>query len=86
MEKRWNILNTDQSKVDALQLALKVHPVICKILLQRGIETFDQAKDFFRPQLAELHSPWLMKDMEKAVERIMAAITCKGKNISLWRL
>ena len=41
-----------------------------KYLVQRGIETFEKAKDFFRPQLSDLHDPWLMKDMDKAVERI----------------
>ncbi|MEO7983047.1 MAG: DHH family phosphoesterase, partial [Bacteroidota bacterium] len=74
MEKRWNILSADEEKVNALQQALKIHPVLCKILVQRGIGTFEQAKDFFRPQLTELHSPWLMKDMEKAVSRILTAI------------
>jgi len=75
MEKRWNILAADEEKVNSLQAALKVHPVICKILVQRGIETFDNAKDFFRPQLSSMHSPWLMKDMDKAVDRIVKAIS-----------
>ncbi len=74
MQKRWNILTADKEKVTLLQQSLKVPLVICTILVQRGIETFEQAKDFFRPELAELHSPWLMKDMEKAVNRIITAI------------
>ncbi len=74
MQKRWNILSAEENKVNALQQSLKIHPVLCKILVQRGIETFEQAKDFFRPPLTELHSPWLMKDMEKAVDRVIAAI------------
>ena len=57
-----------------LQESLKVHRVLCKILVQRGIENFEQARNFFRPQLDALHSPWLMKDMDKAVERILFAI------------
>lgn len=73
MQKRWNILTTGKDKVEALQQSLKIHPVLCRILVQRGIETFDQAKEFFRPPLDELHSPWLMKDMDKAVERILTA-------------
>jgi single-stranded-DNA-specific exonuclease len=73
MEKRWNILTGDVQKAQALQAELKVHPVLCKILLQRGIETFEQSRNFFRPSLEKLHSPWLMKDMEKAVERILTA-------------
>ena len=74
MQKRWKILTADEEKVKALHQSLKVHPVLCKIFVQRGIETFEQAKDFFRPELSELHSPWLMKDMEKAVARIITAI------------
>jgi single-stranded-DNA-specific exonuclease len=79
MQKRWNILTADEDKVKSLQQALNVHPVLCKILIQRGIETYDKAKDFFRPQLTDLHSPWLMKDMGKAVERIISAINTNEK-------
>jgi len=74
MKKRWNISIADEEKVKALHQSLKVHPVLCKIFVKRGIETFEQAKKFFRPELTELHSPWLMKDMEKAVARIITAI------------
>ncbi|OSZ80696.1 single-stranded-DNA-specific exonuclease RecJ [Chitinophagaceae bacterium IBVUCB2] len=74
MQKRWKILSPDKEKATALQEALKVHPVLCNILVQRGFDTFEKTKDFFRPQLAALQSPWLMKDMEKAVERISTAI------------
>lgn len=79
MQKRWKILTADQQKVNVLQRSLKIHPVICKILIQRGIETFEQAKDFFRPPLTALHSPWLMKDMDKAVERVTRAVNLKEK-------
>ncbi|HEY6506016.1 MAG TPA: single-stranded-DNA-specific exonuclease RecJ [Chitinophagaceae bacterium] len=79
MEKRWNIVKADEKKVASLQQALNIHPVICKILVRRGIETFELAKDFFRPQLADLHDPWLMKDMDKAVERILLAINNNEK-------
>jgi single-stranded-DNA-specific exonuclease len=78
-KKRWNILITDYSKADKLQLALNVHPVICNILVQRNIDNYELAKSFFRPQLSELHDPWLMKDMDKAVERIIKAINNKEK-------
>lgn len=57
----------------ALQQSLGIHPVICSILVQRGISTFEEARSFFRPQLADLHDPWLMKDMHKAVDRIIQA-------------
>lgn len=77
--KRWNQLTIDREKTEALQQALKVNPVICSILVQRGIDTYDAAKDFFRPQLSDLHDPWLMKDMAKAVERIITAVNSNEK-------
>lgn len=73
-QKRWNILTANEEKVQQLYATLKVHPVLCKILAQRTIDDFDKAKLFFRPQLSDLHDPWLMKDMEKAVTRILQAI------------
>lgn len=79
MSKRWNILTAESTKVNQLHDSLKINPVLCKILVQRGIETFDQAKNFFRPQLDQLHSPWLMKDMDKAVTRILHAISSNEK-------
>lgn len=79
MQKRWKILTADEVIAGTLQQGLKVHPVLCKILTQRGIKTFEQARDFFRPQLTQLHSPWLMKDMEKAVSRIIAAMNADEK-------
>lgn len=74
MQKRWTILKDDEQKTASLHKALNIHPLICKILSQRGIESFEASKDFFRPQLSDLHSPWLMKDMDKAVERVLQAI------------
>jgi single-stranded-DNA-specific exonuclease len=74
MQKRWNILSADEEKVVLLQQALTINKVLCKILVQRGIDTFDKAKNYFRPQLSDLHDPWLMKDMDKAVKRILSAI------------
>lgn len=79
MEKRWNILDAPQEKVIALQKELKINEVICKILVQRGFDTFDKAKEFFRPQLSMLHNPWLMKDMDKAVDRILSALKDKER-------
>lgn len=73
LQKRWNILTADDDKVQQLYASLKVHPVLCKILTQRFINDFDKAKQFFRPQLTDLHDPWLMKDMDKAVDRITKA-------------
>jgi single-stranded-DNA-specific exonuclease len=72
---RWNLKSKpEKEKVQALQNALQVDEIIATLLVQRGIETFEQAKTFFRPTLEDLHNPYLMKDMEKAVSRIEKAI------------
>ena len=63
----------------ALQDALKIHPILCELLVQRGISDFDAAKQFFRPSLDHLHDPWLMKDMRKAVDRINEALKANQK-------
>ncbi len=73
MQKRWTILPTDETLVNQLHSSLKVNKTFCNILIQRGIHNFDQAKEFFRPSLSNLHSPWLMKDMDKAVDRLLLA-------------
>jgi single-stranded-DNA-specific exonuclease len=67
MEKRWKILAADEEKVLQLQHELRISKTICRILVQRKIDTFDKAHYFFRPELSHLHDPWLMKDMLKAV-------------------
>src|ERR1700690_3641025 len=79
MEKRWKILSEDESKVIALQQSLQISYELCKILVQREIDTFEKAKNYFRPQLSKLHDPFLMKDMNKAVERILKAINQNEK-------
>ena len=73
VEKRWNILKADPAEVNALQASLGINEVLCQILVQRGIKTFEDARGFFRPSLSALHNPFLMKDMDKAVDRIMRA-------------
>ncbi len=79
MEKRWNLISADPAKVQVLQDALKIHPILCELLVQRGISDFEAAKQFFRPSLDHLHDPWLMKDMRKAADRIREAITANQK-------
>jgi single-stranded-DNA-specific exonuclease RecJ len=79
MEKRWNILPVNEQKTNTLLQSLKINKTICNILVQRGVDDFEKAKNFFRPQLAQLHSPWLMKGMHKAVERINTAINRNEK-------
>src|SRR6185295_10556315 len=79
MQKKWSIQSDDKQRTNSLQQALKIHPVLCKILSQRGIDSFEIAKEFFRPDLNKLHDPWLMKDMDKAVARIISAINSDEK-------
>jgi single-stranded-DNA-specific exonuclease len=78
---RWSIKpKPSEEKVKLLAEALNVEEFVATLLVQRGIETFEQAKQFFRPTLEDLHNPYLMKDMDKAVERIELAIE-NGENI-----
>jgi len=79
MNKRWNILAGHNEKDKALSQSLKINTTLCKILVQRGIDDFEKSKAFFRPQLKDLHDPFLMKDMEKAVDRISDAIVKNDK-------
>lgn len=78
---RWNLKpKPDSEKIKSLQDSLNIDELIATLLLQRGIETFEQARQFFRPKLEDLHDPYLMKDMDKAVARIEKAIE-KQENI-----
>lgn len=79
MQKRWTLVAADETAVQGLQQTLKIHPLLCRLLVQRGITDFEEARRFFRPELQHLHSPWLMKDMEKAVDRITRAFENKEK-------
>jgi len=75
MKKRWTYKETgNPSTVQRLMNALGIDRVIATLLVQRGIETFDQAERFFRPKLEHLHDPFLMKDMQEAIERIERAM------------
>jgi single-stranded-DNA-specific exonuclease len=72
---RWNLkTQPDPGKVKHLQEVLNVEEITAALLVQRGVETYEQARLFFRPTLEDLHDPFLMKDMDKAVERIETAI------------
>ena len=79
MIRRWKILAADEKLASSLQSALRISGTICKILTQRGINTFEKAKSFFRPELSQLHDPFLMKDMDKAVQRIDYAFRQKER-------
>jgi single-stranded-DNA-specific exonuclease len=74
MQKRWAIReNTDEEATSLLAAALNIDPVLSKLLIQRDITNYEDARYFFRPDHRHLHDPFLMKDMEKAIERIEAA-------------
>ncbi len=75
MEVIWkakSLPNEEQSK--SLSNEINVSTPIANILVQRGIDTFDKAKQFFRPKITDLHDPFLMKDMDKAYERLKVAV------------
>ena len=81
---RWNLqIAPDSQKVRALSKALGVESTLAKLLVQRGIETFEAAKAFFRPSLDQLHDPYLMQDMDLAVARIESAVQ-QGQNILVY--
>jgi single-stranded-DNA-specific exonuclease len=79
MEKRWIIQKSDQKFVQKLAKDLGVNHIVAHLLVLRGIENFDDAKLFFRPELKHLHDPFLMKNMQVAVDRIEKAIANKEK-------
>ncbi len=79
---RWTIKpKPTQTDIDVLSEALHVDGLIAQLLIQRGITNYKAAKKFFRPQLSDLHDPFLMKDMDVAVARIQRAIT---DNENIW--
>ncbi len=80
VEKKWiKRENADAETVSRLSSELGIDPVLAELLVQRGVHTFSQARSFFRPDLADLHDPFLMKDMDKAVDRVHRAIVGNEK-------
>ena len=80
MQKRWWIKeNAGEAAISQLATALTIDPVLSKLLIQRGIDNFEDARYFFRPDHRHLHDPFLMKDMEKAIDRIEDAIKLNEK-------
>jgi single-stranded-DNA-specific exonuclease len=81
---RWTIkAKPEQKDIDTLSSALHVDSLVAQLLLQRGIDSYEKAKNFFRPQLSDIHDPFLMKDMDLAVERIENAIA-NNENILVY--
>ncbi|HWK56662.1 MAG TPA: single-stranded-DNA-specific exonuclease RecJ [Parapedobacter sp.] len=80
MQKRWAIAScNDGSETRQLSEALGIHRVLAELLVKRGVNNFDDARCFFRPDLSSLHDPFLMKDMDEAIARIEKAIGNKEK-------
>jgi single-stranded-DNA-specific exonuclease len=80
MQKRWLIADSiPEVEVNQLSHALKIDTVVSEILLQRNVNNFENAEEFFRPNLAHLHNPFLMKNMERAVDRINTTIKNHNK-------
>ena len=75
METKWILhKEVDNQQVEEIVKALGIDKNLATLLVQRGVTTFDEAKTFFRPDLSQLHDPFLMKDMDKAVDRVLQAI------------
>ena len=82
MNYKWNYQPPTQEQREAARALAKdigISPILCRLLQERGIRTAEEAKSFFRPQLTELHDPFLMRDMEKAVERLNLALGRKER-------
>ena len=84
METRWIIAQeVDKQNVKSLSDALGIDENLATLLVQRGITTYEEARDFFRPSLSHLHDPFLMKDMDKAVDRLQLAMQ-NGEKILIY--
>src|SRR5690606_18061355 len=77
---RWTLKkNQNPEVIQHLMTTLNVSPLIANLLVQRSVTTFEEARNFFRPSLEHLHDPFLMKDMDKAVQRIEKALATKER-------
>lgn len=83
MQKNWNILESNNAVVSKLSKSLNVSEIVAHLLVLRGITTFEEAKLFFRPEISHLHDPLLMKNMQKAVDRIQTVIS-NGEKILVY--
>ena len=83
MQKRWTILKHDREQTSELSKELKCLPIVAAILISRGIDSAEKARKFLSPSIEDLHDPYLLKDLKKAVERILRAIDTEEK-ILVW--
>ena len=84
VEKIWKLReSSDEANIRQLSSELGVDPVLAELLIQRDVRTFEQARSFFRPNLDDLHDPFLMTDMDKAVERVHLAVS-RGEKILVY--
>ncbi len=79
IQKRWTTKEANPEWTKSLYESLKIHPILCRILASRGIRNFQEAKDFFRTDETHLLNPFLMKGMQKSIDRIHQAITNNEK-------
>ena len=80
MYKRWVIKERgDRERIRELAQSLNIDESLSNLLVQRGVQSYDEARSYFRPSLSHLHDPFLMKDMDKAVDRVRKAIDRKEK-------
>src|SRR5689334_7195570 len=80
MDKRWLQKEIpSQEEIQKLSQTINTNPYLTAILIQRGISDFENAREFFRPSLENLHDPFLMKDMDKAVSRLNTALNLNEK-------
>ena len=80
-EKKWTLKIANEVQELQLKEQLNIHPILCKLLNQRGIGTYDDAKSYFRPDINSMHSPWFLKGMDRAVDKILDAINNNEKII-----
>ena len=83
MQKRWTLLKHDRATISKMAADLKLSPVVSALLIARGHDTPEKAEKFLDPQISDLHEPFLLKDLQKAVARILKAIE-DGEKILVW--
>jgi single-stranded-DNA-specific exonuclease len=84
MQKRWLVKTpVESTTLEDFRSTLKVDRIVAELLMQRGISSFEEAETFFRPKLDQLHDPFLMKDLKRAVDRLNLAIA-NGEKILLF--